>query len=128
MAPGLVLIAAVAAGRPLLMGSAGGVLAIGGCLAGTIGVGLLVEAWWLWSEARRPATVVRARGEWAVWWVGVGAICIAGAILNLAVNFNAVPSVWSGLIYEIVLVGAIGLAFVVYGSVTYERARRSKTR
>ncbi len=64
----------------------------------------------------------------ALWLVGMGAICIAGAGFNFAVNLNMTPSIWSGFIYEILLFAAIGVVLVVYGSVMYGRARGAKTR
>jgi hypothetical protein len=64
----------------------------------------------------------------SLWLVGMGGICIASAIFNLAINLNAAPSIWSGFIYEILLFAAIGVALVVYGSVAYDRARGARTR
>lgn len=64
----------------------------------------------------------------ALWIVGMGAILIASAGLNFAINLNMVPSIWSGFIYEILLLAAVGAALVVYGSFAYDRARGARAR
>ncbi len=63
----------------------------------------------------------------ALYLVYLGAVFIAGAILGFVVNLDAVPSIWSGFIYEILLVGGLGVVLVAYGSVLYGRARRSRS-
>ncbi len=74
----------------------------------------------------------KAKTTWAEWMAceiaGLGAILIAGAVFDFAVNRDMVPSIWSGFIYEVLLVGAAGVALVVYGSVQYNRVRRARTR
>ncbi len=63
----------------------------------------------------------------ALFIVFVGAMFIAGAGLNFALNLNMVPSIWNGFIYEILLFGAVGVALVVYGYRVYDRARNPRT-
>lgn len=63
----------------------------------------------------------------ATWWMGVGSLLIGSAIVNTLINLDSVPSLWSGPIYVILLIGFLGVVLVVYGFILYRRISRPKS-
>ncbi len=71
------------------------------------------------------ATAARWSEKNALWVVGVGIAIIAGAVLTIAINLNSIPSVWSGPIYYILVIAAIGVALAWYGFRMYRELHRA---
>jgi hypothetical protein len=64
----------------------------------------------------------------AAWWIYMGSILIASAIVNTVINLNS-TNFWNGLtVFEILLFGLIGVGPVAYGVTLYRRVSRAKIR
>ena len=71
-----------------------------------------------WQADASPTLDAESKG---LWYVGGGAILIAGATFNIRINLNAIPSIWSGLIFEVLATGVVGAALVLCGTAIHCR-------
>jgi len=60
-------------------------------------------------------------------WLLAGFTFIFSAIVNAILNLPSVPPLMEGLIYELVVFGFVGVAFVAIGLHVYVRASRAET-
>jgi len=60
-------------------------------------------------------------------WLLAGFTFIFGATVNATLNLHSVPPLMEGLIYELVVFGFVGVAFVAIGLRVHVRASRAET-